>query len=477
MSAPAAPSIGSMPPAEIRERARALAAEPIRRPAAARLEREQETFRRRTPGSAALHRRARALLAGGSEHVDPLSEPYPLFMARGDGSRVEDVDGNRYVDYILAGGAILLGHNDPELNARVAEVVAGRTNFHGHLDVLELEAAEAIREVFASIDSVRFTASGAEANLAAVRIARAFTGRRKVVKFRGAYHGWGDQFMCDLEVPGSGTYMATGVPDAHMSETVLVDQNDLDALEDAFARHDGDIAAVICEPVGAESALVPFDDGYHHEAIALAHRYGALYIFDEIVTGFRLGVGGAQARLGVTPDLTTLGKGLMNGYPSCGAVGGRKDVLDCAGTGPPRERPTAYIGGTMSGNVLSVAACLQTVTQARRPGVLDHARDIAADLVGKLNRLFDERAESFFAYHYGSIVKIELTAPHAVRLDSADGALEALDRRGLLSTYMLPVQNAGVLSRMGRDMVSCAHTYDDNDRAVAAYEALLDFLH
>jgi glutamate-1-semialdehyde aminotransferase len=480
MSVPTAPppSLGSMPPELILHRARDLTKRPPRRPGAVRVEREIEIFRRRTPTSAALHSRARALLARGSQHVDPLSDPYPLFMHRGCGSRVDDVDGNRYVDYILAGGAILLGHNDPELNARVVAVIEEKTNFHGHLDEYELAAAEALCELFGSIEAVRFTASGAEANLAAARIARAFTGHRKIVKFRGAYHGWGDQFMSDLEVPGSGAFMAGGVPEAHMSETVLVDQNDLEGLRRAFVEHrrDGGIAAVICEPVGAESGLVPFVDGFHDEALALAHAFGALYIFDEIVTGFRLGLGGAQARLGVTPDLTTLGKGLMNGYPSCGVVGGRKEIIEAATTGPPRDGPAAYIGGTMSGNVLSVAACLQAVNQARRPGVLDRAIDTAADLVAKLNVLFERRDADFFAYHYGSIVKVELTAPHAVRLDSAEAAIDALERRALLGTYMLPVQNAGVLSRMGRDMVSCAHTPDDNDLAVAAYDALLDFL-
>lgn len=480
MSARAAapPALGSMPADVIRARARELVARPPRRPSAARVEREVEAFRRRTRRSAELHQRACGLLARGTEHVDPLADPYPLFMERGNGSRVVDVDGNSYVDYILAGGAILLGHNDAELNERIVALIRDKTNFHGHLDEYELEAAAALCDVFPSIEAVRFTASGAEANLAAARIARAFSGRRKIVKFRGAYHGWGDQFMTDIEVPGSGPFMAGGIPEAFLSETVLVDQDDLEGLKRTLVEHerDGGVAAVICEPVGAESGLVPFAAGFHRDAIELAHRFGALYVFDEIVTGFRLGLGGAQARLGVQPDLTTLGKGLMNGYPACGVVGGRKEIVDAATTGPPRDGASAYIGGTLSGNVLSVAACLHTVSQARRPGVLDRASGAAADLVAKLNGLFESRGADFFAYHYGSIVKVELTAPHALRPDSAERATEILERRALLGTYMLPVQNAGVLSRMGRDMVSCAHTPADNDEAVTAYDALLDFL-
>ena len=437
-----------------------------------------EQFKRRTPGSARLGRRAAKLLARGSEHVDPLAFPYPLFMERGSGSHVTDVDQNEFVDYVLAGGAILLGHNHETLNHQMVSLITDKTNFHGHLDEYELEAAEELSATFPSIEAVRFTASGAEANLAAVRIARAFTGRKKIVKFRGAYHGWGDQFMIDIEVPGSERFMSGGIPDELLSQTLLVHQNDLDELEHTVARHarDGGVAAVICEPVGAESGLVPFEDGFQRQAIEIAHRHGALYIFDEVVTGFRVGIGGAQRALGVRPDLTTLGKALMNGYPSCGAVGGRRELIDTANTSIPDGRPSTYIGGTLSGNVLSAAACCATVRELRKPGVLDRAINAAGDLVARLNDMFEARGCDFFAYRFGSIVKIELTAPHAVSLDGSDAVQEVLDRRNALAAYMVPVQNAGVLSRMGRDMVSCAHTTADNERAVAAYERLLDIL-
>jgi glutamate-1-semialdehyde 2,1-aminomutase len=468
-----------MPSAEtIRARARQIAERPALPLRADRLEAEAETFRRRTPRSAALNRRAAAVLPRGNEHVDPLAYPYPLFMDAGSGSEVVDVDGNRYVDYILAGGVVLLGHNHPTLNERIHTLIADKTNFHGYLDEYEIAAAEKICDIFPAIERVRFTASGAEANLAAARIARAFSGKKKIIKFCGAYHGWGDQFLIDIEVPGSGQFMSGGIPGEFLSQTVLVEQNDLDQLQAAFRRHehDGGIAAVFCEPVGAESALVPFDDGFHAAACAMAHEHGALYVFDEVVTGFRMGLGGAQKHFGVSPDLTTLGKALMNGYPSCGAVGGRREIVDTANVSLPDARPSTYIGGTLSGNVLSAAACYFNLCEAERPGVIDHSIAMAADLVGKLNTLFQAHNYDFFAYHFGSIVKIELTAPQAVRLDGAESVADVIARRELLTKYMLPVQNAGVLSRLGRDMVSCAHSERDNDKAVIAYERLLDSL-
>ncbi|MFJ8473579.1 aspartate aminotransferase family protein [Kitasatospora sp. NPDC094011] len=467
-----------MKAAEIRERQAALAAAPLREPDLQRLEAEHDRFLRRTRASADLGARAVRVLPRGVEHVDPLSYPYPLFMRGGRGSRVTDVDGNEYVDCILAGGALSLGHNDPELNAALLAVVGGRTNFHGYMDEFEVLAAQRIAETFPSVEAVRFTSSGAEANLAAIRMARAHTGRRKVIKFRGAYHGWGDQFMTDLEVPGSGTILAGGVPPEALSNTVLVDQNDLDALEAALtdAGPAGGVAAVICEPLGAESGLVPFDEDFHTRAIELVHHHGALYVFDEVVTGVRAARGGAQTRFGVTPDLTTLGKGLMNGYPSCGAVGGRREVIDTAHIGVPDGRPTTYIGGTLSGNVLSAAAAYHTLGLLGRDGVFEQADAVAADLVTRLNDLFTARGFDFFAYHFGTVVRIELTAPHAVPLRRAADFDEVLRRREILSRYMLPVQNAGVLSRMGRDMLTTAHTTADNDKVVTAYDRLLDLL-
>ncbi|MFF4031270.1 aspartate aminotransferase family protein [Streptomyces sviceus] len=467
-----------MKAAEIRERQAAVAKAPLRLPDPARLEAEHGQFLRRTRRSAELARQAVEVLPRGVEHVDPMSYPYPLFMRGGRGSRVTDVDGNEYVDCILAGGALSLGHNDPELNGALAALVDERTNFHGYMDEFEVLAARRIAQTFPSVEAVRFTSSGAEADLAAMRMARAYTGRSKVIKFRGAYHGWGDQFMTDLEVPGSGTVLAGGVPPQFLSATVLVHQNDLDELEQALvaAEPDGGVAAVICEPLGAESGLVPFDEDFHAQAIELTHRYGALYVFDEVVTGVRAARGGAQTRFGVTPDLTTLGKGLMNGYPSCGAVGGRREIIDTAHIGVPDERPTTYIGGTLSGNVLSAAAAYHTLGIITRDGVFERAETVAADLVRRLNDLFGTRGFEFFAYHFGTVVRIELTAPHAVPLRGPDDFAEVLRRREILSRYMLPVQNAGVLSRMGRDMLCAAHTAADNDKVVTAYDRLLDLL-
>ena len=464
---------------EIIERTRALAARPARALHPGKAAALMKAFGERTTGSARLFQHATGVLPRGCEHAWTPSVPYPLFMDHGKGSRVWDVDGNEYVDYILAGGPLILGHNHDGLRKSMMDLIGQRTWFHGFSDEMEVKAAEKIVRHFPGIERVRFTSSGTEANEAAARIARSYTGKKKVVKFLAGYHGWSDQFLTDMEVPGSGRFVSQGVPSEVLDLTVLVPPNDLDALERALAQHasDGGVAAVFCEPVGGESGLVPFADGFHPSAIEIAHRHGALYIFDEVVTGLRMGLGGAQEALGVKPDLTTLGKALMGGWPSCGAVCGSAQVMETATAGViPDGRPFAYLAGTLAGNTLSAAAAYYTILELEKPGVMDRMLMAAADLVDKLNGLFAGRGCGFFAYNFGGIIRIEMTAPHGVPLTGPGVFPEVIARRGLLEQYSAVVHAHGVLTRNGRDMVCTAHTVKDNDRAVEAFAALIDLL-
>ncbi len=464
---------------EILERTRALAARPARALDPGKTGKVMKAYAARTAGSARLFQQASGVLPRGCEHAWTPSVPYPLFMDHGAGSRVTDVDGTEYVDYILAGGPLILGHNPGGLGRSMVELVGKRTWFHGFSDEMEVRAAEKIVRHFPGIERVRFTASGTEANQAAARSARSHTGRTKIIKFLAGYHGWSDQFLTDMEVPGSGRFVSMGVPGEVLDLTVLVPPNDLGALDRALAEHasDGGVAAVFCEPYGGESGLVPFADGYHAEAIEVAHRHGALYVFDEVVTGLRMGLGGAQEALGVKPDLTTLGKALMGGWPGCGAVCGSAEVMETASAGViPDGEAFAYLAGTLAGNTLSAAAAYYTIVELEKPGVMDRMMMAAADLVDKLNALFSQRDSGFFAYNFGGIIRIEMTAPHGVPLTGPEVFPEILGRRGLLEQYSAVVHAHGVLTRNGRDMVSTAHTTRDNDRAVQAFSALIDLL-
>ncbi len=464
---------------DIMDRSQALVERPVRKLKPERREQALKAFRSRTAGSEQLFQKAGKVLPRGIEHAWAPSVPYPLFMERGKGSRVWDVDGNEYIDYILAGGPIILGHNHEGLRRSMMELIEKRTWFHGFSDEMEIKAAEKIIRHFPAIERVRFTSSGTEANAAAARIARSFTGKKKVAKFLAGYHGWSDTFMTDMEIPGSGRFLSQGVPGEILDLTVLIPPNDLGALEKALADNatDGGVAAIFCEPVGAESGLVPFAEGFHAAAIEVAHKHGALYVFDEVVTGLRMGLGGAQGALGVKPDLTTLGKALMSGWPSCGAVCGRADVMETASAGViPDGRPFAYLAGTLPGTVLSAAAAYYTIAELEKPGVMDRLFAAADDYVEKLNALFSAHACGFFAYNFGGIIRIEMTAPHAVPITGPEALQEIMSRRGILEEYSFIVHASGVLTRNGRDMVSASHTRADNDSAVAAFAALLECL-
>jgi glutamate-1-semialdehyde 2,1-aminomutase len=300
----------------------------------------------------------------------------PLVLERGDGPYVWDADGRRYVDYVGAWGAAILGHAHPRvIEAIVAASAKGLAL--GATHPLEVELGEAIRAAMPSLERLRFTSSGTEAVMSALRVARAATGRDLVVKFAGSYHGHADGLLVEA---GSGVATlaiagSAGVPAAVAAATIVLPFNDRAAVRRAFAEHPGRIAAIVAEPVIANSGVIAPAPGFleHLRAITLAD--GALLMFDEVITGFRLGPGGAQERFGIRPDLTTLGKVIGGGMP-IGAYGGRADLMDLVAPAGP-----VYQAGTLSGHPLSMAAGLATLAELPRDRylVLDDTAAALAD--------------------------------------------------------------------------------------------------
>ena len=347
----------------------------------------EQAYRRKTPTSVRMADEARRLLPSGITHDSWYLEPHPIFVERAAGSRKWDVDGNEYVDYAGGHGALLLGHGHPAVVEAVVRQAARGTHF-GTCHPLQLQWAELVRRLIPSAEKVRFTASGTEATMMAVRVARAHTGRPKLLRFRGHFHGWNDHMAFGVTSNFDGTPTPGVLP--QLTENVaLAEAGDRVGVRELLNR--GDVAAVIIEPTGASWGQVPVAREFLEflrEATAAA---GTLLIFDEVISGFRCSPGGAQAAYDIQPDLTTLAKILAGGLPG-GAVCGRRDVLDAlefAGPQRPDKRKVPH-NGTFNANPLSAAAGIAALTVVAETDACARASEYAARLRDAVERLLHD---------------------------------------------------------------------------------------
>jgi glutamate-1-semialdehyde 2,1-aminomutase len=385
----------------------------------------------------------------------------PVVIARGEGPYLYDVDGNRYIDYVCSWGPLILGHAYPAVVEAVRKA-AERGTSYGAPTEGEAELAQMVVEAVPSIESVRFVNSGTEATMSALRLARAFTGRDKIVKFEGCYHGHADGLLvkagsglATLSLPDS-----RGVPASYAGETLVARYNDVPGLEALFDRHAKEIAAAIVEPVAGNMGVVPPQPGFLEALRELTRRAGALLVFDEVITGFRVAYGGAQSLYGVTPELTCLGKIIGGGLP-VGAYGGRRDIMAMLAPEGP-----VYQAGTLSGNPLAMAAGLATLRELRAPGFYERLEETSAKLVERVGRAASAADVSLVLNRVGSMRTPFFTDTRVTDYESARRAdteryarfFHAMLERGV---YLAPSQFEAVF-------MSSAHGGQEVEATVAA---------
>lgn len=429
---------------------------------------EQEYIDRH-PGSRALYERASRVLPSGVTHDSRYLRPFPIYADRAEGAHKWDVDGHRYIDFVVGHGALLLGHNHPAVTAAAAAQLARGTHY-GASHLHEIEWAEEVTRLVPAAEVVRFTSSGTEATLMALRLARAATGKPGVIKFERHFHGWHDYVVAASSYAGR---TPPGIPAATL-ESVLVLPPDLEAVEFAFAARD-DIGAVIVEAAGASSGQVPLPNGFLHGLAEICRRRGAVFIMDEVVTGFRWAPGGVQEVEGIRPDLVTLAKILAGGFPG-GAVAGRRDLLEYLqfpGGGPRTEK----VGhpGTFNANPLSAAAgvaCLREIadgTHQRR------AAELAASLRSGMNAVLCELGIPGVVYGQSSAFRVLLAGTMVPEAQDYDGRelprtlLESPTPPERARLLQLALLNRGVQLFGTAGMLSSAHTEHDIDATLDAW--------
>ena len=390
----------------------------------------------------------------------------PPFIARGKGSRVWDVDGNEYIDYLGSWGPLVLGHSHPAVVEVLIKTAESGTSFGAPVEQ-EVELAKMICTALPSVDSVRLVSSGTEACMSAIRLARAFTGRDKIIKFAGCYHGHADGLLVKA---GSGALThgiptSAGVPESYASETLVAEYNDIESVEKFFAANPSGIAAVITEPVAGNMGVVPPAPGFLEALRKVTQDNGALLIFDEVITGFRVGPNGAQGLFNITPDITTMGKIIGGGLP-VGAYGGRKEIMEMvAPLGP------MYQAGTLSGNPLAVSAGIATLTELSKPGVFEQIDGLAQRLTQGVTAAFQKAEIPATINRVGSMFTGFLNpGPVAGLADAENSDTEMYGR------YFHAMQEQGVYiapSQFEAGFVSTAHTEADIDATIAKVTAAL----
>lgn len=448
---------------------------PLQHIAPQKMQEYMDFYNKKCVNSKAVYEKAQQYIPGGVQHNLAFNHPFPLAFNKADGAYLYDIDGNSYIDFLQAGGPTVLGSNYASVREKAIALINECGPSTGLLHEYEYKLAELICKHIPSVEKFRMLGSGTEAVMGALRLARIKTGKKKIIKIGGAYHGWSDQMVYDLRIPGTRFFDAKGIPFMMHWHTQAVPPNDIEGLESTLKWNQlrGGTAAVILEPLGPESGTYPVYKEFAQQARALCDKYGALLIFDEVVTAFRVGMSGAQGYFGVKPDLTIFGKVVAGGYPSAGGIGGRADLMDGLAAGLQGGKKVK-VGGTMAANPLSCCAGYYTLLEIEKTNACEKAGKAGDRITKGLNGLIDKYGLPFVAYNQGSICHLEAAGTLFVKiklLKIKSVLAEINERKKLMEEYGAAYMAEGIVTLAGsRLYCSMADTDEVVDEALNRFE-------
>jgi glutamate-1-semialdehyde 2,1-aminomutase len=434
-----------------------------------------DAFRKRFARSAELYQRSRKVIAGGITHDSRNFAPFPIYIERADGSRKWDVDGNELIDHWMGHGSLLLGHNNPRVTAAVAEQVQKGTHY-GACHELEVAWAEQIARLVPSAELVRFTMSGTEATMLAIRDARAYTGRDKIIRFAGHFHGWHDYAMAGYQPPFD-TPTSTGIPKAVAESMLVAYPNNIDSVRELLDAHPGQVAAVMVEPGGGSNGIIPTNVQFLKDLRALTTERRVVLIFDEVITGFRYSPGGAQQAYGITPDVTTLAKILAGGLPG-GAIVGKHEILEVQtfkGELHKDRFERVLQQGTFNANPLSAAAGLAALQIVGEGWATEQANQTGEQLRAGLRDVFEQRGVAGVVLGEASVFQILLGEGMEEAVETTD-VQRLMAGRGAVNTLRKAMLLNGVDLMRSGGFTSIEHEDEEISKTIAAFDRSLEAL-
>ncbi|MFX1389168.1 MAG: aspartate aminotransferase family protein [Promethearchaeota archaeon] len=461
--------MSSMNYEEMRTKIENIVNQPIRKFKPDELKGIIERYHKNHPKSKEVYERMRKIIPGGVEHNLAFNHPFPLASKRVFDCYMETVDDVVFTDYLMCGGPIILGHQYKPLIDKVTKVIQELGPCHGITNEYEYLAAEQLQKHFPSCEIIRWLQSGTEADMLAIRIARTFTNRKWVIKIGGSYHGWSDQLVYDMHVPGTKLLESHGIPKNVFKWIDSCPPNDIETLRTMF-KEKRKVAAVIVEPMGGESGSIPVKPGFNKEVEELCHENKALMISDEVVCAFRLHMGGGQGYFGYNPDISVFGKIVGHGFPSAAAVGGRAEVMSVCAAGVSGGKK-AYSGGTLAANPLTCAAAYYAIKFVEENNATEKAIKAGTRLSKRLNNVFQNYDLPWFSYNYGGTVHFHTSCLFGLDLGDPIQAGELPKRKDFMGEMGAALVDQEIISVAGSRFYTCMlHTDDIIDDTIQKIE-------